>query len=247
MKTCKAAVWLVIGAVLFGGDRVATAQTPLDRLDRQIRERAGTPQPEVAPPRDVPQPPQPGASAPATTEQPDDAKAAYLGVTVTDRDSRGRGVEVVEVSPGSPANKAGIRRGDLIVSVGGVRIRQDDDLIETVKVFSPGSRVDIAVLRDGQAPTRVSATLASQLAASESPAKVAPPAPRASEPARPRALSGTADYIPPAAQPYVPTIRGRVPRQTPIEMLEQRVDQLERRVAELERRLAEKTTKEPSP
>ena len=59
-------------------------------------------------------------------------------------------VEVRDVAPGSPADRAGIRRGDQILAVNGQRINGPEQLAQLVREEDPGSRVDIRIRRDGE-------------------------------------------------------------------------------------------------
>jgi S1-C subfamily serine protease len=59
-------------------------------------------------------------------------------------------VEVVEVVEGSPADRAGIRPEDLILSVDGARIERVEDLQRLLVAELIGTRVDVRVLRAGR-------------------------------------------------------------------------------------------------
>ena len=59
-------------------------------------------------------------------------------------------VEVVEVVPGSPADRAGMRAEDLIVEVDGARVTSVSDLQRLMVAELIGARVDVAVLRRGE-------------------------------------------------------------------------------------------------
>jgi S1-C subfamily serine protease len=54
------------------------------------------------------------------------------------------------VVPDSPADKAGIKDGDIIVKVNGHAIDRDNPLDATLSEFAPGDTVTIELLRDGQ-------------------------------------------------------------------------------------------------
>lgn len=60
------------------------------------------------------------------------------------------GAYVQSVTPGSAADQAGIRDGDLIVDVDGTDIRSFDELRGLISSHSPGETVTVTVIRDGQ-------------------------------------------------------------------------------------------------
>ena len=61
-----------------------------------------------------------------------------------------RGALVNSVQSGSPADKAGIRRGDVITSVNGSAVRDSNDLRNDVAQLQPGSTAKLAIVRDGK-------------------------------------------------------------------------------------------------
>jgi serine protease Do len=61
-----------------------------------------------------------------------------------------RGALVAEPQAGSPAVKAGIRAGDVIVGVDGKPVRDARELARTIGAMSPGTTVNLAILRDGK-------------------------------------------------------------------------------------------------
>ena len=63
------------------------------------------------------------------------------------------GVLVTEVRDGGPAEKAGMKDEDVIVEIGGRKIRSGDELIETVASKSVGDTIPITVMRDGKRVT----------------------------------------------------------------------------------------------
>jgi serine protease Do len=68
------------------------------------------------------------------------------------------GAIVSRVEPGSPAEKAGLRAGDVIVSYNGTVIHDAEQLTSLVVDTAPGSSVPIVFYRDGQ-QQHVSATI----------------------------------------------------------------------------------------
>lgn len=67
--------------------------------------------------------------------------------------SRQAGAPVREVSPGGPADQAGVRAGDLIVGVNGTDVRGTDParrVVELLRGVKPGDKVNLKVLRDGK-------------------------------------------------------------------------------------------------
>ena len=91
----------------------------------------------------------------------------YMGITylaVTDAQTAAQlnvsayGVYVVDVVQGGPADKAGLKAGDRIVSIDGTEIAQKDDLGTLIQNHAAGDTLSITVARDGQMQT-VSLTL----------------------------------------------------------------------------------------
>src|SRR5262249_5855494 len=64
-----------------------------------------------------------------------------------------KGALVSSVVKGSPAEKDGIERGDVIVSVDGAPVADSNVLRNRVASTAPGSSVSIGLLRDGQERT----------------------------------------------------------------------------------------------
>lgn len=82
------------------------------------------------------------------------ANRPYLGVTVgqiasDDYYGAVAGVYIAEVEPGGPAQEAGLRPGDIIVSMDGVAIERSDDIIDVRDLHVPGDEITVVVTRDG--------------------------------------------------------------------------------------------------
>lgn len=60
------------------------------------------------------------------------------------------GAIVSSVQPGGPADKAGIKAGDVIVEVNGKKINDTSDLQNQIMKNPPGTQIEVKVLRDGK-------------------------------------------------------------------------------------------------
>jgi serine protease Do len=67
--------------------------------------------------------------------------------------SHPEGALVSDVTPGGPADKAGIKRGDVIVAFDGNRIEDMPDLPKTVATNEPGTKSKLTFLRNGKEKT----------------------------------------------------------------------------------------------
>jgi len=77
-------------------------------------------------------------------------RRAFLGVMVQSRQARGGtlgGAQVENVAPNSPADRAGLRRGDLIVGVGENPVRSTDDLLNLLDESAIGRDTELRVQR----------------------------------------------------------------------------------------------------
>jgi serine protease Do len=94
--------------------------------------------------------------------QSGEAQHPYLGVSVSDLTpqvsnrfgvSAESGALIAKVEPGSPADGAGIRAGDVVTSLGSTDIRSSGDLLSALRQYQPGDKVELTVLRDSQEST----------------------------------------------------------------------------------------------
>ncbi len=85
-------------------------------------------------------------------------RRAYLGLVNTPiqlqpsavvRTGRREGLLVVEVLPGSPAERAGLRAGDILLKVGQMYVSNAESLQKLLFAEAIGEPLDLAVLRDG--------------------------------------------------------------------------------------------------
>jgi serine protease Do len=60
------------------------------------------------------------------------------------------GVLVQEIQPGGPADKAGLKPGDIITQIDGRGVKDGDDLVNDIASRHPGSTVRLGYLRDGK-------------------------------------------------------------------------------------------------
>jgi putative serine protease PepD len=82
----------------------------------------------------------------------------YLGVSVLDRQDGGLGAMIAEVSPGSPADLAGMKVDDVVIEADGSPVDGQPALVAAIRDKSPGDTIKIDVLRDGERIT-LTATL----------------------------------------------------------------------------------------
>jgi len=60
------------------------------------------------------------------------------------------GALIQQVQPGSPADLAGLRPGDIILAVDDIPVDKDHQLRELIKRYEPGDRVELQVWRAGE-------------------------------------------------------------------------------------------------
>ena len=74
----------------------------------------------------------------------DQSMADYYGM------DRPRGVLVAQVNEDTPAEKAGLQDGDIILSVDGKEIKNPSMLRNVISLSEVGQEVDLAIVRDGK-------------------------------------------------------------------------------------------------
>jgi putative serine protease PepD len=77
-------------------------------------------------------------------------KRPYLGVSTGDPLNGSAGAEVGDVTPSGPADRAGIRNGDVILGVAGKPVMGPSDVSAAISNHKPGDTVTVQVLRSGQ-------------------------------------------------------------------------------------------------
>jgi len=107
------------------------------------------------------------ARTPPATARP------WIGVVVTeievegDDESRAPGISITRVAPNSPAAKAGLGAGDVILAAGGQVLDESADLLAALRPHVPGETLDLVVMR-GPRVERLKLTLATAPAATAS-------------------------------------------------------------------------------
>jgi membrane-associated protease RseP (regulator of RpoE activity) len=86
------------------------------------------------------------------------AQRSFLGVDDFDY-VRGEGVMLDAVLPGTPAENAGLRDGDLIQRFDGKTINSEEDMRDTLRRTPVGKTVEVAYTRDGTARTTMLKTI----------------------------------------------------------------------------------------
>jgi len=85
----------------------------------------------------------------------------YIGVTMNPEGltpelaesfglDKNTGVLVTEVEPDSPAAKAGLKQGDVILKMNSKEVRSNDSLRNTISLMAPGTKIDLIIFRDGK-------------------------------------------------------------------------------------------------
>jgi len=76
-----------------------------------------------------------------------------IGVTVRDQPGDASGVVIDSVREGTPATRAGLQKGDVVVEFDGERARSAQQFTRIVRETAPGRSVKMTVLRDGSKRT----------------------------------------------------------------------------------------------
>lgn len=71
------------------------------------------------------------------------------------------GAFVTQIVSGSPADQADMRRGDIVISIGGQKIDGDHPFINVLYGFDPGDTIQVGILRSGE-PLKVEVELGSR-------------------------------------------------------------------------------------
>ncbi len=74
-----------------------------------------------------------------------DSNRAMLGVVTDEND---KGAEINSITKESAAEKAGLKKGDIITNIGSKKIEDAEDVSEAIRSHKPGDKVAITILRD---------------------------------------------------------------------------------------------------
>jgi S1-C subfamily serine protease len=95
-------------------------------------------------------------------------RGSMLGVNIGGGAARDEGVEVVGVSPGGPAEQAGLKAGDVLVAVDGQALKRSGErsastqLVEFMRGVDPGRAVKVEYLRNGKKRSATVTTAAAE-------------------------------------------------------------------------------------
>jgi putative serine protease PepD len=91
-----------------------------------------------------------------------EARYPVIGATVDTGDTSDTGAKILKVNAGSPASKAGLRKGDVVIDVAGEKVPDGIALIVAIRAHQPGDTVAFTVRR-GSSQMQLRITLGSQV------------------------------------------------------------------------------------
>lgn len=115
--------------------------------DRAPQAAEPAPAPAPAPKHDEPEGKTDRATPQKDEKEDKDANRAFLGVVVADSDN---GARVAQVYVGGPAQKAGVKKGDIVKKVNGATVASSKEVVAEVGKAKPGDSVAMVVARDGE-------------------------------------------------------------------------------------------------
>jgi membrane-associated protease RseP (regulator of RpoE activity) len=77
-------------------------------------------------------------------------RRVMLGVNLGGAEPNAGGVRIGSVSPGGPAEDAGVKAGDVIVAIRSKPVTTGRELVRAMESVKPGEKVELAVKRDGK-------------------------------------------------------------------------------------------------
>jgi serine protease Do len=81
-----------------------------------------------------------------------EARPGWVGVTVEESpaDAGTSGVRITELGPETPASKAGLQNGDILLQIGGITVSSAEDVIDGAYFLTADDPVTMKVLRNGE-------------------------------------------------------------------------------------------------
>ena len=77
----------------------------------------------------------------------------FLGISLGRRTDGGAGAVIGDVTPNSPAAKAGVRVNDIVLSINDQPVAGDEGLVAIIRDSAPGEKITLVVERDGKKVT----------------------------------------------------------------------------------------------
>ncbi len=159
-----------------------------------------------------------------------------------------RGALIRSIRAGSPADRAGLQIGHVIVAVDGRRVDVPADLVNHLALYRPGDKVELSYYESDRLmrqTVELDGTTAPPPAAIPAPSLLPEPRPKTADRPVLRHLEGLLDRLAPPTPAPAPAPRAAseleaLSRQ--VELLQSQVDQLQQRVRELED--ADKTSRD---
>jgi putative serine protease PepD len=87
-----------------------------------------------------------------------EALTPAIGIII-DNTYEDSGVKILEVTPESPAQKAGVKPGDIITGINGKRVEESLELVVSIRSNKVGDTINVTIERDGR-PQELKMTLA---------------------------------------------------------------------------------------
>ena len=154
--TCGAALLAFVPVAGHGADTDVTDRAELERELKEARAELEQAAREVA---DISRQLYGGELGEAMRFVHGGRQGAMLGVNIGSGAGRDEGVEVIGVSPGGPAEQAGLKVGDVLSTVDGQALKRNGDrsasaqLVELMRSVDPGKVVKVDYLRAGKRHT----------------------------------------------------------------------------------------------
>src|SRR3954470_16480558 len=82
-------------------------------------------------------------------EQGQTVKRPYLGIESSADPASPNGAEIQTIVPGGPADKAGLKKGDVIKSIDGAPVKDTTDVSSAIATKKPGDKVTVQIERNG--------------------------------------------------------------------------------------------------